>query len=88
MPVDKKLLDILVCPVSGAALELLDDDNRTRVNEQISAGALRYADGEVVNDPLEAALRTTDGHTLYRIDSGIPVMLPDRGICCETRAKS
>ena len=30
--------------------------------------------------PLEQALVTADRHTAYRVDDGIPVMLPERGI--------
>lgn len=80
---DKKLLDILVCPVTGAALELLDDDRRGALNERIRAGELRYVDGEVVDEPLAEGLITADGATVYRIDDGIPVMLPGRGIPTE-----
>ena len=85
---DKKLLDILVCPATGAALELLGNDKREKVNNQISAGSLRYCDGSTVDVPLEAGLLTSDGHTIYRVDNGIPVMLPNRGIVCENNAKS
>lgn len=85
---DKKLLDILVCPASGAALEMLDTAARDALNSQISAGELFYSDGSKVDTPLQDGLRTVDGHTIYRIDNGIPVMLPDRGIVCEPAAKS
>lgn len=77
---DKKLLDILVCPVSGAALTLADADMINRANIAINTGAARHADGSMVDQPLEQALLTSDGNTLYRIDDGIPMMLPDRGI--------
>ncbi len=85
---DKKLLDILVCPATGAALELLDDGRREEINTQISAGSLRYADGSPVKETLQAGLLTSDGHSIYRVDNGIPVMLPDRGIVCENKGKS
>lgn len=77
---DKKLLDILVCPVSGAAVALADDDLLARVNARIAAGEQRYADNSAVSEPLEAALVTSDRGTLYRVHDGIPVMLPERGI--------
>lgn len=77
---DKRLLDILVCPVSGAALAPADADTLAGVNAAIEAGAARHADGSAVDEPLQDALLTADGSTLYRIDDGIPMMLPDRGI--------
>lgn len=77
---DKRLLDILVCPVSGAALAPADAGTLAGVNAAIEAGDARYADGSAVDAPLQDALLTADGSTLYRIDDGIPMMLPDRGI--------
>jgi len=77
---DKKLLDILVCPVSGAALSLADAGALARANDAIRAGSARHADGSAVYVPLAQALQTDDGATLYRIDDGIPMMLPEHGI--------
>jgi len=77
---DKKLLDILVCPVSGAALSLADDAILTRTNAAIEAGTAQHADGSPVTVPLHQALLTDDGSTLYRIEDGIPQMLPEHGI--------
>jgi len=78
--VDKKLLDILVCPVSGAAVSLADADTLARMNERIDAGEARYVDESRVTESLDAALVTADRATAYRVDDGIPVMLPERGI--------
>ncbi|WP_293620802.1 Trm112 family protein [Salinisphaera sp.] len=78
--VDKKLLDILVCPVSGAAVSLADADTLARMNERIDAGEARYVDESTVTESLDAALVTADRATAYRVDDGIPVMLPERGI--------
>lgn len=77
---DKKLLDILVCPVSGAALSLADADTLNRANAAIRAGKARHADGSAVYAPLDQALQTDDGATLYRIEDDIPMMLPDQGV--------
>ncbi|MBO9470727.1 Trm112 family protein [Endozoicomonas sp. G2_2] len=84
--VDKKLLDILVCPVSGAAVSLADGDTLARLNERVAAGDARYVDDSTVDTPLEAALITSDRSTAYRVDDGIPVMLPERGIDLPVRA--
>lgn len=80
---DKRLLDILVCPVSGAALQLLDAAGRAALNQRIQNGEARYVDGETVHDPLDAGLITADKHTIYRIDDDIPVLLPELGIACD-----
>lgn len=77
---DKKLLDVLVCPVTGAALAPANEDTLARVNTTIEAGEARHADGSPVEQILEQALITSDNATLYRIDDGIPMMLPDRAI--------
>ncbi len=77
---DKKLLDILVCPVSGAAVALADAHTLSRMNAAIDSGDARHSDGSIVDVRLDQALLTADGATLYRVDDGIPVMLPDRGI--------
>ena len=77
---DKKLLDILVCPVSGAAVSLADAETLARMNERIDAGEARYVDESTVTESLDAALVTADRATAYRVDDGIPVMLPERGI--------
>jgi len=77
---DKRLLDILVCPVNGTALTVVDSTTLTRINADIDAGEARHADGSAVATPLENALITADGSTAYRIDDGIPMMLPEYGI--------
>lgn len=77
---DKRLLDILVCPVTGAALAPADEQTLANINKAIDAGEARYADGSTVETQLKEALLTADGTTLYRIDDGIPMMLPDSGI--------
>lgn len=80
---DKQLLDILVCPVTGAALRRLEAAELDALNARIEAGKARYADGEAVADLLTAGLITSDDRTVYRVDDDIPVMLPERGIDCD-----
>lgn len=77
---DKKLLDILVCPVSGAALAPADSATLTRINAAIDAGEACHPDGSAIETPLQNGLVTADGNTVYRIDDGIPMMLPEHGI--------
>ena len=37
-------------------------------------------DKHLLEEPLEEALITEDGRTLYRVSDGIPVMLEEQGI--------
>ncbi len=80
VPIKKELLDILCCPVTKTSLEPLPEERLSRLNDRIRQGAIRSADGNIVEQPIEEALITTDGKTIYRIDDGIPVMLADLGI--------
>lgn len=80
---DNQLLDILVCPVTGAALRRLDADQLAELNKRVQAGSAQYADGTAVDNDLEAGLITADNRTVYRVDDDIPVLLPERGIVCD-----
>lgn len=80
MSVDKKLLEILVCPTTKAPVTLLSRDKLDILNRCIEAGDVRFADGSAVTAPLQAALITEDGRTVYVIDDDIPIMLEDQAI--------
>lgn len=80
---DSQLLDILVCPVTGAALRQLEASELDDLNERIAAGNAQYADNTPVEGRVEAGLITADGRTVYRVDDDIPVMLPEHGIVCD-----
>lgn len=80
---DKYLLEILRCPITGQSLNPLDKERLKKLNAAITKGGVRYQDGTVVDAPLAAALLTTNGSTLYRVDDDIPVMLEDRAIPVE-----
>ncbi|MDO5506201.1 MAG: Trm112 family protein [Pseudoxanthomonas suwonensis] len=77
---DRKLLDILVCPDSHQPLILLAGDGLQAVNRAIAAGTVRRGDGSAQAEPLAEALVTRDGRTVYRIDDGIPVLLAEEAI--------
>ena len=80
MPVDRKLLDILCCPVSKTPLQMLDDKRLARLNSGISSGEVQYIDGALVEEALAEALVTIDSKVIYAVDDGIPVLLEDQGI--------
>lgn len=77
---DRKLLDILVCPATRQPLARLDKRGLDAVNRAIATGAITRADGTVQSDAIREALVTRDGKTVYRIDDGIPVLLIEEGI--------
>lgn len=77
---DKRLLDILCCPLTRQPLLPLSTEARDIINRAIAAGTIKRGDGSVQEQPLRAALRTRDGKLVYRIADGIPVLLSDESI--------
>jgi len=79
---DRKLLDLLVCPTTRQSLHLLDKAGLAALNQAIAGVAVVRADGSVQSVPLDAALITHDRKTLYRVEDDIPVLLPEEAIAC------
>lgn len=77
---DRKLLDILVCPASRQPLSLLDKAGLDALNRAIAAGDVKRNDGSAQPGAVREALVTRDRKTVYRLDDGIPVLLVDEGI--------
>ena len=86
MSVDPRLLEILVCPITKVSVGMLRKHKRAALNRAIAEGGVKHMDGTVVNTPVEEALVTNDGRTVYRVDDGIPVMLEDFAIPTEQLA--
>jgi uncharacterized protein YbaR (Trm112 family) len=80
MSVDKHLLEILVCPVTKTPVKMLSKDELAILNREVENGTISYVDGNPVEGPIDEALITEDGRTLYRVTDGIPVMLEEQGI--------
>ncbi|WP_435103932.1 Trm112 family protein [Arhodomonas sp. AD133] len=80
MPLDRKLLDVLCCPVTKVPVRPLRREELKRVNEAIDAAELHHMDDTPVETALEEGLVTTSGERVYRVDDGIPIMLEERGI--------
>ena len=83
---DRKLLDILCCPVTKQPLALLDTAELEALNAAIAAGDVQRQDGSAQVEPIREGLVTRDHQTLYRIDDGIPVLLADEAIATATIA--
>ena len=80
MSVDSRLLEILVCPTTKVPVKALSRDKLAVLNREVEQGNVTRHDGSLVEAPIEEALITTDGRTVYVVDDGIPVMLEDQGI--------
>ncbi len=80
MAIDKKLLEILVCPATKVPVKQLPQDRLAILNQCIEGGEIKRIDGEPVPSVLKEALITTDERTIYVVDNGIPVMLEEQGI--------
>ena len=80
MPVSPELLEILVCPETKQPIAPASDEILSKVNEKITAGALRNRGGEKVEKAILEGLVREDGRILYPVDDGIPVMLIEESV--------
>lgn len=80
MPIDKRLLDILCCPLSRQPLQMLPRERLDALNAAIAAGSVKQHDGAALEQSVSEALVTTDGKRAYRIDDGVPVLLIEEAI--------
>jgi uncharacterized protein YbaR (Trm112 family) len=77
---DRKLLDLLVCPTSRQPLARLDSRGLQALNHAIAGGSVAREDGGIQSEPLREALVTADRKRVYRVDDGIPVLLAEEAI--------
>lgn len=77
---DKRLLDIVCCPVTQLPLQLLDSERLGRLNAAIEAGSIQTRGAQALADKLPAALVTRDGRLVYPVRDGIPVLLEEESI--------
>ena len=77
---DRKLLDLLVCPATRQPLAMLDKPGLEALNRAIAAGNVKRADDTAQSEAIREALISRDRKILYRVDDGIPVLLIEEGI--------
>jgi uncharacterized protein YbaR (Trm112 family) len=80
MPVNKELLEILVCPETKQPVKLAGPEVLERLRREVEAGRLRNRGGQPVTQPISEGLLREDGKILYPVDDGIPVMLIEESI--------
>ena len=80
MPIDRKLLEILCCPVTKLPVTPLSPDQLERVNAAIADGQVNTFEGTLVNTGLSEGLITTNGTRIYRVEDDIPIMLETESI--------
>jgi uncharacterized protein YbaR (Trm112 family) len=80
---EKRLLQILRCPVTHKGLSLARRELLGRVNTAIGTGKLANRDGTALAEPLTEALVTDDNKVLYPITNGIPVLLEGESVNLE-----
>ena len=80
MPVDRKLLEILCCPVNKTPLISLAPQQLEKLNAAIELGELKFVDGSTVTDPLEEGLVTEDMKVIYPVEDSIPILLQEKAI--------
>ena len=80
---EKRLLQILRCPVTHKGLSMARRDLLGRVNAAIEAGRVANREGTVLSEPLDEALVTDDDKVLYPITHGIPVLLEGESVNLE-----
>jgi uncharacterized protein YbaR (Trm112 family) len=77
---DKRLLDIICCPVTRLPLQLLDTSRLDALNAAIRAGGVKTVDDQPLQDDLQEALVTRDGRLAYPVRDGIPILLEEECI--------
>ena len=80
MPLDKELLEILVCPDTKEPVAMAGAGVLERLNAAIAEGRATNLGGEAVAAPVAEGLLREDGRILYPIREGIPIMLIDESI--------
>ncbi len=77
---DRKLLDIICCPVTRSSLELLSEGELAALNELIGSRLIKNREDAVVDAPLAEALVTRSAKLIYPIRDGIPVLLEEQAM--------
>ncbi len=82
MPVNEALYPFLICPISRIKLHSLNSRQLQLINRQIKNGDIVTVQKQKVEKVLMEGFISEDGKYIYRIDEGLPILLPDEAIIC------
>ncbi len=74
------LLQIIRCPITGQPLQAASSELVDRLREKSQAGQLLSHKGIAINHEFDAGLVNQAQTYFYRIQDGIPSLLPDEAI--------
>ncbi|PAK91379.1 hypothetical protein B8X02_12815 [Stenotrophomonas rhizophila] len=77
---DRKVIDLLCAPRTAQRLSLLDSKGLDALNRAIGAGTVTNLEGTPLVQPVREALMTQDRKQIFRVNDGIPVLLPEEAI--------
>jgi uncharacterized protein YbaR (Trm112 family) len=77
MTFDRKLLDIVCCPITHAPLKILASSELSALNQRIAERRIKSRDDALLSEPWEAGLVTEDSKLAYPVRDGIPVLLEE-----------
>ena len=80
MTIDRKLLEILRCPITKQQLFPLSDVQLAKINAEIESGNVLQVDGDAVDKAVKEGLITENRSRVYRVEQDIPIMLEDESI--------
>lgn len=78
--IDKRLLDILVCPETRKPVHLANQSLVNELNFRIKEGKINSRGGHKVETKIDGGLINEDRTYLYPIVDGIPIMLIEDSI--------
>ncbi|MGH7884300.1 MAG: Trm112 family protein [Thermodesulfobacteriota bacterium] len=79
--IDKKLLDIVVCPETKKALKFAENSLIKKINEMIELGKLKNRSDNLVDKKIDGGLITIEQtEYLYPIREEIPILLIEESI--------
>ncbi len=80
MTIDKKLLEILRCPITKQQVFPLSDVQLEKINAEIESRNVVQVDGGTVDKVIKEGLITENRNRVYRVEQDIPIMLEDESI--------
>lgn len=82
--IDKRLLDIVVCPDTKKALKFAENSLIEKINGMIELGKLKNRADNLVDKKIDGGLITIEqGEYLYPIREEIPILLIDESIALD-----